>query len=236
MSHNLLNGIKFVWFDLDDTLYDFKASSEIALKRVYADFNLCEFFSSEDEWKNIYHRHNAALWDKYNRAEVAMETLRHDRFFLPLAEAGAPAERARKLVLPLDKAYLRHLADTGLTLPYARETLKELRDKGFRIGILSNGFTDVQYDKLRTSGLAPLIDCVVLSDEIGANKPNRTLFDYALRKAGTKAADSVLVGDNPDTDIAGALGAGWRAILFDPFDRFPSVNPRISSLNSLIDG
>lgn len=212
----LYDNIKWVWLDLDDTLYDFQAASLIALGKVHADLNLGRFFRSVDEWIDIYHRHNSALWKLYNRAEITKEFLKMERFRRPLVEAGADDATARQLSLQLDPLYLDLLGRAGCTIPGAIELLQSLHSNGFKVGILSNGFTEVQHKKLHSSGIAPYVDCVVLSDEIGINKPDRRLFDYALQKAGTTASAALMIGDNPDTDIAGATAAGWRARLFNP--------------------
>lgn len=215
-ENSMWNGIEWVWFDLDDTLYDFSRSSIIALNRLYSNHNLDRFFDSANHWIDIYHRHNASLWQQYNKSEITKEFLKFHRFYYPLIEVGATDETATLLSLDMDGEYLGYLAETGLTLAGAHALLSNLRSKGLKIGLLSNGFTEVQYDKLRSANLTDLIDCVVLSDEIGVNKPDRRLFDYALEKSGAKAATSLMIGDNPDTDIAGAISAGWRAHLFNP--------------------
>ena len=91
--------------------------------------------------------------------------------------------------------------------------------------MVSNGFSGVQERKLKNASLE--VDVVVLSDEIDINKPDRRLFDYALQKSGATAEESLMVGDNPLTDILGALSAGWQAILF---------NPLVTSATTDIDG
>ena len=68
---------------------------------------------------------------------------------------------------------------------------------------------------MRSSDIEHLIDVVVLSDDIGINKPDRRIFDHALRKAGATAEESIIIGDNPDADIKGAVDAGWKAIYFN---------------------
>lgn len=218
----------WIWFDLDDTLYDFRRSSDVALRGIYDARGLDRWFGSPDRWKEIYHRHNAALWELYNAGTITKDFLKLERFRRPLVEAGAPDDIAVALSLDMDGDYLHRLAATGFTLPGANDLLRDLRREGLRIGILSNGFTEVQYDKLSSAGLDSLVDCVVLSDEIGVNKPRRELFDYALEKSGADVSRCVMVGDNPDTDIAGAIAAGWRAILFNPAtDTLLSLLPRL---------
>lgn len=213
---NVSGKIKWVWFDLDDTLFDFSASSLIVLNSVYADFGLDRWFTCADEWVECYHRHNACLWNLYNRGEITSEYLRMERFLRPFAEAGMDLSQAKELACSLDGLYLERLAATGLEIKGAKDTIMDLRKKGYRIGVLSNGFTGVQEAKLRNMGMDTLVDCLVLSDEAGINKPARGIFDYALRKSAATAAESLMIGDNPDTDIAGALAAGWQVLLFNP--------------------
>lgn len=225
-------GIEWVWFDLDDTIYDFSKASMTALRQVYAMHNLDRFFPTFLDWEETYHRHNSALWDSYNLAKITKEYLREMRFAGPLTDAGADGATIRGLVPRLDHDYLRLLGNHGVLVSGASDLIDNLRSHGKKIGLLSNGFLEVQYDKLRSSGISDRIDCVVLSDEIGINKPDRRLFDHALEKSGATAAGSMMIGDNPATDIAGAINAGWHAVLFDP-DESAAPIPGVTVITSL---
>ena len=207
-------GVKWIWFDLDDTLYDFSASSLVALSHVYHKYRLDRFFSDVQQWIDVYHRHNTALWKLYNAAQITQQKLRFDRFYLPLQEGGADDAENRRLNPLLDVDYLDALGATGMVVDGALKAVAHLKSRGFMIGILSNGFRGVQHQKLKSSGLAPFIDKVVLSDDININKPDIRIYMYAMQLTGSSAAESLMIGDNPDTDIAGALNAGWKAILF----------------------
>lgn len=228
--------VTWIWFDLDDTLYDFRASSLIALRRVYDKYSLHRFFPDVDTWIDTYHRHNTALWLQYNVGTINQQQLRFSRFFLPLHEAGAPDDENHRLNPLLDVDYLDILGSTGLLVDGALDVIRNLRDRGYKIGILSNGFRGVQHQKLSSSGLQPLIDITLLSDDIGINKPDPRIYAHALRLSGATPAQSLMIGDNPDTDIAGALASGWHAILFNPSSTALYVNtpPVISSLYQLI--
>lgn len=212
----LPEGVKVIWFDLDDTLYDFAASSMIALRGVYDKYGFDRYFRDFGHWADVYHRHNAELWRLYNAARITQAGLRFDRFYLPLREAGMADDENRRLNPLLDVDYLAMLGATGLLIDGAGEALAHLKARGFVTGVLSNGFKGVQHEKLKSAGIAHLIDIVVLSDDIGVNKPDRRIFDHALRLSGATAAESLMIGDNPDTDIAGALQAGWSAMLYAP--------------------
>lgn len=207
--------IEWVWLDLDDTLWDFATNSVDSLGIIYYRHDLNRFYPTVDSWRERYLHHNHELWARYNVAEISRDYLQEQRFLRPLLEAGCPASEAKALTAILHKDYLDVLGEHSLLIDGAAELLDALHHKGFRIGILSNGFKEVQYRKLRSSGIDDKFDCVVLSDEIEVNKPDRRLFDHALAKAGTTAGKSLIIGDNPDTDIAGGAAAGWHTVYFN---------------------
>lgn len=223
---------RVAWIDLDDTLWDFKGNSRIALAGLYDDYNLSRWFLSTADWIECYERHNHALWNLYNHASITKEYLMAERFKRPLLEVGC--ELAEEYGRRFDVEYLDRLADCRSLVDGAIDLLERLHSHGWKTGILSNGFTEVQHRKIHNSGLEPYIDFVVLSDDIGINKPDVRLFRYAERVSGCDAAHCMMVGDNPDTDIAGALAAGWQAVYFAPDgSRHPQVVSisRLSELN-----
>lgn len=235
---HILDGIDWVWFDLDDTLYDFRANSHTSLAETYRIASLHRWWPSVDEWRDHYHRINDELWELYAPGLISRQQLRHDRFFRPLTEAGCPDWLAEALYPRLDHVYLDLLAHKSGTVPGAIGIVDSLRRHGLRIGILSNGFKQVQYGKLSSTGLMPIVDCVVLSDEIDINKPDPRIFDFACRKAGTSPDRCLMIGDNPSTDIIGAINARWKALWFNPdmdpepeaLSNFPRPVPQIHSL------
>lgn len=210
--------VRWVWLDLDDTLIDFHANSLAALRLTYAECHLDRYFPTCEEWTDSYLRHNHALWDRYNRAEITQAYLRMHRFLDPVREKCPEVDEESFIAEAnrLDTVYLDRLAQQKCMIDGAIELVKHLRAHSYNIGVLSNGFTDVQHRKMRTVGLDTLVDAVVLSDDIGVNKPDRRIYDYAQRQSGATAETSVMIGDNPETDIAGAVRARWHAILFDP--------------------
>jgi putative hydrolase of the HAD superfamily len=119
--------------------------------------------------------------------------------------------------------------------PGAMQTLEILQSEGYPMHIITNGFKEVQYIKLENSGLAPFFDVVICSEELGKNKPSPDIFHYALNKAGATSKSSVMIGDDPEVDVYGALNAGMKGILFDPYQenkRYQHV-PRITFLTEI---
>lgn len=208
--------IRVVWVDLDDTIIDFFTNSRRALRRLRDDYEIISrHFATAELWIDTYEKHNHRLWELYSAGRVTNAHLRLERFRLPLVEGGIGDAEAREAASRFDTIYLDYLACERELIPGSLELLATLRRKGVTIGCLSNGFTDVQYRKIANCGLTEWFDIVVLSDEIGINKPDRRLFEFAMSRSGVDDAEAhLMIGDNAATDIEGALGAGWSAIQF----------------------
>lgn len=96
--------------------------------------------------------------------------------------------------------------------PEVPALLQALKQRGFRLGIVTNGVADLQREKLNGCGLLPLFDASVASGEIDCGKPDPGIFRHICRELGVAEADCVMVGDNPERDVAGALAAGMKAV------------------------
>jgi len=108
-------------------------------------------------------------------------------------------------------AYARHWR-----LVDGAEEILDFAARQGTVGILSNGFREQQRAKIARFGLERWVRHVVLSEEVGAMKPSRAIFDAALQAAGRPPGRRVYVGDSYATDVVGARSAGWLPILYDP--------------------
>ena len=209
--------IKWVWLDLDDTLVDFTLNSHKALDRLYAEEGLGQWFADADTWRSCYEGHNHSLWEQLSRGEITSDFLRMERFRRPLTDAGVDNDTAVGLSKRFDPLYLDFLAQEKATVCGTFDLLEHLHAACVNVGVLSNGFADIQHRKMHNTGIAPFIDLTVLSDDIGIAKPDIRLYKHAMERTGcTDATAHLMIGDNPDTDIAGALRAGWHGILLQP--------------------
>ena len=195
---------KTLFIDLDDTIWDFRANSMWSLRQVYGEFSLDRVFPCYEQFQSLYMEANHELWEAYHHNRVTKDFLIVERFARPL----------------LNHRYLDVLAGQNRLVPGAVDLLDYLTARGYPLYILSNGFAEVQSRKLHSGGIDRYFKRLILSDEIGITKPDRRLFDYALQVVGADAVDTLIVGDNYDADILGAMHAGWRAIYFNR-DKLP---------------
>ena len=178
------------------------------------------------------------MWQLHESGQITADFLKPERFRLTVAPERDD-EETLKAMRRLNDRYLMLLGECDAPVEGAKELLDELSRKSL-IGVLTNGFTEAQYRKLRSTGLDRYIQRMVISDEIGIQKPDTRLFRYAEQATGATPDSTVMIGDNPDNDIAGALSAGWHALYFDrkgkPFASDSSLYlGRIDSLKDLPD-
>lgn len=205
---------KWIFFDLDDTLFDFSSASLKALALLWKERNeINSLFPTPEEFIDEYHIHNKRMWKLHESGHITAEFLKGERFRLTIAPERNDND-INKISRELNDRYLWHLGECDMLLPGVKETVSHLSKKHL-IGILTNGFTEIQYRKLRTTGLDRHIQRMVISDEIGIQKPDPRIFHYAEQEIGAKPEEIIMIGDNPDNDIQGALDAGWKAIYYN---------------------
>ena len=190
--------VRAILFDLDRTLVDRDTSIRL-------------FF--EAQWHNCRVTHQG-LRSCQAWVERLLELDRQgfsnkDENYLTLArEFDLPEETARSLAADFRERFGRAV----LLFPGVPELLTELRAQGYRLGIITNGSTQVQRAKIETTRLKPLVDVVVISEQEGIKKPAPEIFAHALSRLGVTAAEAIFVGDNLELDIRGGRGAGLRTI------------------------
>ena len=207
---------KAVFIDWDDTIGDFIGAAKLALQDMYEKYNLSEYFASFEEFFLLYKPHNIELWDKYGKDLVTKEYLSFDRFFFPLMHGSRVGERLKvkgerqgvaALAEQLSEDFLNMTTARFSLLPGAKELVRYLAAK-YPLTVVTNGFVEVQYEKFDKSGLRDCFAHIVLSEEVGCQKPNPRIFEEALRMNGLQAEDVVMIGDSWNSDIQGAINAG----------------------------
>ena len=205
--------MKHLFFDLDRTLWDFESNSELALSHLFDELKLEDHFRSFRSFHTAYKKINAKLWYDYSKNEIAKDQLRVKRFVDTFSSFGV---KEKELAEQLAELYVGRAPHLTQLFPNTLETLEDLKNDGYAMHIITNGFREVQFIKLEKSGLLPYFDVILCSEDVGQQKPAKIVFDHALELAKTTADKSIMIGDSYHADIIGAERAGMKSILFDP--------------------
>ena len=204
---------KHIFFDLDHTLWDFETNSILVLEKLYHAHNLeGRGVPSFAEFHSVYTVHNNKLWDRFRKGFITRNDLRNKRFRLTLLDFKIGDE---KLCEALSVQFLQELPTQTALFPHAKEVLEYLAAKNYPIHMITNGFEETQYLKMRSSGIEHFFTHVITSESAGSLKPYKEIFDFAVTKAGTTAASSIMIGDALDIDIIGAHNAGMDQVYFN---------------------
>ena len=204
---------KAVFIDWDDTIGDFVGAAKRALQEMYDKYNLSDYFASHEEFVSLYKPHNIELWDQYGKDLVTKAFLRVDRFLYPLLHGTKVASQIQSytalsaLAEQMSEDFLHLTTKYFSLLPGAEELVRYLAKK-YPLTVVTNGFIEVQYEKFAKSGLRNCFSHIVLSEEVGCQKPNPRIYEEALRMNGVSAEEAVMIGDSWNSDIQGAINAG----------------------------
>lgn len=201
---------KHIFFDLDHTLWDFEANARTTLESLYAELELATRGVNDFElfYRN-YLAHNDKLWERYRKGYIKQDELRVKRMWLSLLDFKIADELLSK---QLSTRFLDLLPTRTILFPWTKEILQYLTDKGYALHLITNGFEKTQHSKLKHSGLNIFFKEVITSEGSNSLKPNKEIFQYALRRSGATLPESIMIGDTLEVDILGAKNAGMDQI------------------------
>jgi putative hydrolase of the HAD superfamily len=234
------NALADLFFDLDRTLWDFDRNSREALEEIFLEIaqpNLPQAKTAA-EFIPVYEAENEKCWKAYREGRITKEQLRPLRFRKALEGLVIPTfDGMEALAEAMGTAYVQRAPYRTALFDGAIDVCRVLKARGHRMFILTNGFEEVQHIKVNRSGLEPFFDGVFTSDALGFKKPHPECFEKGLALAGSSAERAVMIGDDWECDVDGAIQAGWGAVHFDPHQTAaPSSNPRrISTLSTLLE-
>ena len=226
---------KHLFFDLDHTLWDFDTNARETLDELYAFFELQEKIKSPfDDFYKTYIHHNTILWDRYHKGLISTEDLKWKRMSRTLLDFKIGDEVLAK---EMSAKFLEILPTKKILFDHATEVLDYLINKKYTLHLLTNGFEKTQWSKLHNSGLAKYFTEVITSELSNCMKPSKEIFDYAISRCSALLHESIMIGDNPDADIQGAINAGMDSIFVNHINTEISLKPTytIYSLKELED-
>jgi putative hydrolase of the HAD superfamily len=212
---------KDLFFDLDHTIWDFELNSKETLWDLHQKYQLeAKGIDNFDVFYSNYSVHNHRLWDRYTKGFMKQEELRWKRIYLSLLDYKI-ADEALSKEMSVD--YLDILPNKKNLFPYTIEILDYLKNKDYKMHLITNGFESVQFKKIKNSNLAHYFIEVITSEASNSLKPNKEIFDYALKASNAKLETSIMIGDNEAADIQGAINAGMDSIFVNHLQIQPTV-------------
>lgn len=204
---NLKKRYTHIFFDLDNTLWDFNANACSAMKSAFEGY---EQQLEQIGFRLFFHEYslnNTRLWKEYRLGRILKKDLVRLRFqqtFDALQIHNIDPEE-------MNERYLNEMPRQTRLTDGARSTLEALRKKGCSLYVITNGFTEVQSRKMESAGILHFFSKIFTSDDVKKPKPSELIFRYALQSANARKSSSLMVGDDFEADILGALHFGMDA-------------------------
>jgi putative hydrolase of the HAD superfamily len=206
--------VRAILFDLDDTLFDHRASAGDALRRVREAHECLRTVPFEE----IEQQHSRLLEDMHPKVvsgELGMDDARIERFRQLLLRFGNHATDA--VCRAAAAMYRREYLEARRATAGAEALLSAVRERA-AVAIVSNNMLQEQVEKLEFCRLSAHVDALIVSEEVGVSKPDPAIFRAALDAVRAEPAEAVMIGDSWTADVLGARAAGIRPIWFNPLD------------------
>jgi putative hydrolase of the HAD superfamily len=225
---------KHLFFDLDRTLWDYETNVREILSDIYHKWNLQAYSISLHDFLDGFNHYNQLLWDKYRKGKIKKIILRDRRFYLTLKKSGLTNPQ---LAEKLSADYIEMSPVKTNLFPDVIKTLDYLKKKNYHLHIITNGFNEVQYKKIRNSGLENFFEKIITSDNARSQKPNSKIFEYALSSVNARKSESLMIGDDWEVDILGAKTFGIDQVYFNPtqINNTGQATYKISNIDELKD-
>lgn len=201
--------LKYTWLllDADGTLFDYDAAEAAAIAKTFRDIGL----GFRERYAEVYRHINGRIWREFEQGEITAREIRTERFARLFREIGLEADPGT-----FGERYLANLGERADLIDGAEAVVRALH-RVVGLVLITNGLQDVQRSRLSRSAIARYLHDVVISEEVGASKPDRRIFDAAFERMGGPGKEDVLiVGDSLTSDIVGGSDYGIDTCWFNP--------------------
>lgn len=220
---------KFVLFDADDTLLDFRLAEHNAISQVFCEFGL----PCDDETIAVYSRINDSLWKLLEKGGITKEKLKVERFRLfceYMNITGSPEKMA--------EMYVERLAQQSFLIPDAEKVCEKIYKAGIKMYIVTNGIKYIQTKRFSATPIQKYFSDVFISEDVGYEKPNIEYFKYVFsRIKDFDPSETIIIGDSLSSDIKGGINAGIDTCWYNPKNKSNSdyipVKYEISDINQV---
>lgn len=210
-----------IFFDLDHTLWDFERNSAETLHEIFSILKLKEAgVNDQKKFIELYHVHNENLWALYQLGKIERDELRYLRWAKTLEEFSVFND---DLVRNLGDEYLNLLPEKMHLFSDTLEVLDYLKPK-YHLHIITNGFEEIQFKKIKNSGIDLYFKYVITSEKAGFQKPNPLIFEHAFQLTNASKTNSIFIGDSIEADIAGAKSVGMDYVFYNPKKKLHNEN------------
>ena len=212
---------KDLFFDLDHTLWDFELNSKETMQELYSNHHIAALGITDfDAFFNIYTAHNHRLWDRYAKGFIKQEELRWKRIYLSLLDFKIANEQLSK---DMSLEFLQILPTKKKLFPHTIEILNYLKEKDYKMHLITNGFESVQMQKIKNAEIAHYFTEVITSETSNSLKPNKEIFEFALKTAKATLSESIMIGDNETADIQGGINVGMDTVFVNHLNAAPTI-------------
>jgi putative hydrolase of the HAD superfamily len=183
------------------------------MKEAFTQLGIISKLPSFDIYFSVYLGINNELWALYREKKIVKDILRGLRFERSLNVFGIISEIP---YTQIDDLYLKLMTTQTNLFPETTKVLTELKKRGYLLHIITNGFKEVQHDKLINTGLNKFMTNVFISEDIKSPKPSYEIFEYSIKSSNARKKESLMIGDSWESDIIGAKNFGIDQVFFNP--------------------
>ena len=214
-----MNNMRHIFFDLDNTLWDHRKNAYLTIKELFNQQKITEKYGIDFEsFHQVYHDINERLWEQIRDGEIDKDYLRKHRFYDSFLSFGIDDVQLSDY---FEHHFLDEILNYNELVDGAIDLLDYLRNKGYIMHIISNGFQEVTERKCILSGISDYFETITSADSIGLRKPRPEIFDYSLNLAKAAKEESIMIGDDWIADVKGAQNFGMDVIFFDVYQDNP---------------
>ncbi|MBQ6847536.1 MAG: YjjG family noncanonical pyrimidine nucleotidase [Clostridia bacterium] len=197
-----------LFLDLDNTLLDFSKAEDWAIEKTLIEFVL----PFDKQTKKLYSEINATYWQRFERGEIPKNAIFEGRFKTLLSVL-----KEDRSITAISECYFKNLSATYFKMEDADEVLTYLKGKGYKLYATTNGYAATQHSRIAKSGLEPYFDKVFVSEDVGAQKPDKAYFDFCINDIGENDKSKILVvGDSESSDILGGINSSLDTCWLNP--------------------